>query len=61
MERRLTLLSAPAGFGKTALLSAWRMRQASEGRPVGWFSLDESDNDAARFFADALWACSLAT
>src|SRR5215210_6720196 len=55
-ERRLTLLSAPAGFGKTALLSAWRMRHASEERPIGWFSLDESDNDAARFWAYAIAA-----
>jgi LuxR family maltose regulon positive regulatory protein len=56
LERRLTLLSAPAGFGKTALLSAWRTRHASEERPIGWFSLDESDNDAARFWAYAIGA-----
>ncbi|MBA2712878.1 MAG: AAA family ATPase [Rubrobacteraceae bacterium] len=56
LERRLTLLSGPAGFGKTALLSAWRTRHASEGRPIGWFSLDESDNDAARFWAYAIAA-----
>ncbi|MGE5264041.1 MAG: hypothetical protein ACM3S0_11730 [Acidobacteriota bacterium] len=45
---RLTLLSAPAGFGKTTLLSEW-IRQTR--RPVAWISLDKGDNDPARFFA----------
>jgi len=44
--RRLTLLSAPAGFGKTTLLSEWtRGRKDS----VAWVSLDEGDNDPVRF------------
>ena len=47
-ESRLTLISAPAGFGKTTLLSAW---VASCRRPVAWLSLDEGDNDPARFLA----------
>ncbi|MCU1445192.1 LuxR C-terminal-related transcriptional regulator [Cryobacterium sp.] len=49
--RRLTLISAPAGFGKTALVSEWiadAQRRNSRIR-VGWLSLDESDNDPARF------------
>ena len=45
---RLTLLSAPAGFGKTTLLSEW-IHQTQ--RPVAWISLDKGDNDPARFFA----------
>jgi ATP/maltotriose-dependent transcriptional regulator MalT len=46
--RKLTLLTAPPGFGKTTLLAEW----ASEGdRPVAWLSLDDDDNDPARFFA----------
>jgi LuxR family maltose regulon positive regulatory protein len=45
---RLTLVSAPAGFGKTTLLSEW---VAGCGRPVAWLSLDEGDNDPARFLA----------
>jgi LuxR family transcriptional regulator, maltose regulon positive regulatory protein len=50
---RLTLVSAPAGFGKTTLLSDWltdlhqRQRQAR----VGWLSLDDGDNDLTRFMA----------
>src|SRR5215831_420924 len=40
-SRRMTLVCAPAGSGKTALLAAW----ASGGRwPVAWLSLDEGDN-----------------
>jgi LuxR family maltose regulon positive regulatory protein len=48
LPRKLTLVSAPAGFGKTTLVSAWAARC---GRPVAWFSLDEGDNDPARFLA----------
>jgi LuxR family maltose regulon positive regulatory protein len=44
-ERPLTLLAAPAGFGKTLLLSAWARQQ-----PVAWLSLDSSDNDPAQFW-----------
>ncbi len=47
LSRKLTLLSAPAGYGKTTLLSAW----ASSGNfPVAWVSLDDADNDLSRFF-----------
>ncbi len=42
----LTLISAPAGFGKSTLLSEWIH---SAGRPVAWVSLDEGDNDPIRF------------
>jgi LuxR family maltose regulon positive regulatory protein len=45
---KLTVVSAPAGFGKTTLLGEWVLRS---GLPVGWLSLDSGDNDAARFFA----------
>jgi hypothetical protein len=45
---RLTLLSAPAGFGKSTLLGEWL---AHEERPVAWVSLDEGDNDPARFLS----------
>ena len=43
---KLTLISAPAGFGKTTLVSEWI---AGCQRPVAWLSLDEGDNEPARF------------
>src|SRR5512137_1165886 len=46
MGRKLVLISAPAGFGKTTLVSEWA---AGCGRPVAWLSLDEGDNDPTRF------------
>ncbi len=46
LERKLTLISAPAGFGKTTLVSEWL---AGCQRPVAWLSLDEGDNDPTRF------------
>ncbi|HEU4322716.1 MAG TPA: LuxR C-terminal-related transcriptional regulator [Roseiflexaceae bacterium] len=46
LQRRLTLISAPAGFGKTSLASAWT---AGCGRPAAWLSLDEGDNEPSRF------------
>jgi LuxR family transcriptional regulator, maltose regulon positive regulatory protein len=48
LQRKLTLVSAPAGFGKTALVSAW---VADRRQPAAWLSLDEADNDPARFLA----------
>ncbi len=44
---KLTLVSAPAGFGKTTLISGWI---AGLGLPAAWISLDENDNDTGRFF-----------
>jgi ATP/maltotriose-dependent transcriptional regulator MalT len=49
--RRLTLVSAPAGFGKTTLLSEWLEHRSGDGRSVAWLSLEEADNDPARFLA----------
>ena len=49
-DARLTLVSAPAGFGKTTLLAAWL---TSAPRPEGltaWLSLDQSDNDPTAFW-----------
>jgi LuxR family transcriptional regulator, maltose regulon positive regulatory protein len=46
--RKLTLISAPAGFGKTALLVEWLK---GGGQPVAWLSLDEGDNDPVRFLS----------
>jgi LuxR family transcriptional regulator, maltose regulon positive regulatory protein len=52
---RLVLLSAPAGAGKTALLSSWIGSRELPG-PVCWLSLDAEDNDASRLAADLLSA-----
>ncbi len=46
LHRKLTLISAPAGFGKTTLVSEW---VAGCERPAAWLSLDEGDNDPIRF------------
>src|SRR5438874_1464422 len=46
LHRKLTLISAPAGFGKTTLVSEWA---AFVQRPTAWLSLDEGDNDPIRF------------
>jgi LuxR family maltose regulon positive regulatory protein len=48
----LTLLSAPAGFGKTTLVSQWLASSQKEEPAVAWVSLDECDNDTVRF-----WRC----
>jgi LuxR family maltose regulon positive regulatory protein len=47
LDRKLTLISAPAGFGKTTLLSEC---VGVCGRPVAWVSLDKGDNDPVRFW-----------
>lgn len=44
--RKLTLVSAPPGFGKSTLISEWI---SSCGRPAAWLSLDDSDNNLSRF------------
>ncbi len=46
LHRKLTLISAPAGFGKTTLVSEWIARCEC---PTAWLSLDEGDNDPTRF------------
>ena len=46
---KLTLLSAPAGFGKTTLLLQWLSTPPGSQLPVAWVELDGGDNDRARF------------
>jgi LuxR family maltose regulon positive regulatory protein len=46
LHHKLTLISAPAGFGKTTLVSEWI---AAGQRPAAWLSLDEEESDLARF------------
>jgi LuxR family maltose regulon positive regulatory protein len=58
LHRSLTLVSAPAGFGKTTLLSEWAHLVGAHGHAlvaappqIAWISLDESDNELARVLA----------
>src|SRR5512133_4391716 len=47
-SRKLALVSAPAGFGKTTLVATWAQQS---GIPVGWVSLDAGDSDPVRFWS----------
>jgi LuxR family maltose regulon positive regulatory protein len=63
-DAALTLVSAPAGFGKTTLLAAALQERATEGpngTSVAWVSLDTRDGDAARFWTYALQALDVAS
>jgi LuxR family maltose regulon positive regulatory protein len=51
-ESRLTLVSAPAGFGKTTLLAEWLGGTAGDDHSVAWLSLDPEDGEPATF-----WTC----
>jgi LuxR family maltose regulon positive regulatory protein len=51
-ESRLTLVSAPAGFGKTTLLAEWLDETAGKDHSVAWLSLDPEDSEPASF-----WTC----
>ena len=54
LGRRLTLIAAPAGYGKTTLLSEWMNHSAGkspERCSVAWLTLDEGDSDPARFWS----------
>ena len=63
-DNKLTLISAPAGFGKTTLITEWRYRipDSSDSKSVyqnpkfGWLSLDEGDNDLVQFLSYLLAA-----
>ena len=55
-SHRLTLISAPAGAGKTTQVSSWIEHAHSKGASVGWLALDEIDNDTGRFL-EYLVAC----
>jgi LuxR family transcriptional regulator, maltose regulon positive regulatory protein len=46
---RLSLVSAPAGYGKTTLVAEWLRSIAAPGLTTAWLSLDEQDNDSTRF------------
>lgn len=54
---RLTLINCPAGYGKTTLIAQWAADQSN----LGWYSLDESDNQSERFATYLIAAIQLAT
>lgn len=59
LHRKLTLVSAPAGFGKTTLVTEWLQPPedtAASPFSVGWLSLDEGDNDVVRFLTYVITA-----
>src|SRR3954451_5888223 len=60
-ESTLTLVSAPAGFGKTTLLAEWLAGAPAEGRSAAWLSLDRRDNDPAVFWSYLVGALQAAS
>ncbi|SFT53120.1 LuxR family transcriptional regulator, maltose regulon positive regulatory protein [Geodermatophilus amargosae] len=59
-ESALTLVSAPAGFGKTTLLAEWLSTVPAEGRSVAWLSVDRRDSDPALFWTYVVTALQAA-
>jgi LuxR family transcriptional regulator, maltose regulon positive regulatory protein len=59
LDGKLTLISAPPGYGKTTLVSQWiaKNREQSEPPLFAWISLDEGDNDPIRFWRHIISAC----
>jgi LuxR family maltose regulon positive regulatory protein len=55
-DARITLVSAPAGYGKTTLVAEWLAQSQSTERKVAWLSLDEQDNDPVRFLTHLIAA-----
>jgi len=56
LQHKLTLVSAPAGYGKTTLLAAWLQSRSKDVPRVAWLSLEPGDNDPLRFWAYVLTA-----
>src|SRR4051794_7278631 len=49
-EKRLAVVKAPAGFGKTSLAVAWSQRLQQSGNAVAWLTIDSDDDEPATFF-----------
>ena len=50
VSRALVIISAPAGFGKSTLLTSWLAERATQGGSVAWLTLDAGDNDPNVFW-----------
>ena len=61
LAHKITMISAPAGFGKTMLVSEWitERRNHKVLPPIAWVSFDDSDNDPVRFWRYVLTACQV--
>jgi LuxR family maltose regulon positive regulatory protein len=61
LEHRLTLVSAPAGFGKTTLVRQWVAQRSKQLHfpPIAWVSLDGGDNDSVSFWRYLITACQV--
>jgi ATP/maltotriose-dependent transcriptional regulator MalT len=55
-DRKLTLVSAPVGYGKTTLLTQWCQSEEGGNLPCAWVSLDEQDNDVVRLWRHVIEA-----
>ena len=58
LDRKITLLSAPAGYGKTTLLAQWS-HAVEDSLSFAWISLDEQDNDPIRLWRHIVEALHL--
>ena len=52
LKRKLTLISAPAGFGKTTVICDWIKQNKI---PTAWYSIDKMDNDPVGFTKSSLY------
>lgn len=59
-DKVLTTVRAPAGFGKTTLLVRWRSELLNNGAIVGWYQIDDTDNEEAQFVSYILSSLSSA-
>jgi len=59
LKQPLTLISAPAGFGKTTLLSAWGQSLPAKSPKLAWVSLDEEDNEPLLFWTYVVTALNM--
>jgi hypothetical protein len=60
-DRKITLIDAPPGYGKTTLLAQWRQSEGGD-LPFAWVTLDEPDNDPVRLWGhvmEALIICAI--